>query len=1333
MEREHVGSLTYLDEVDGTQQRVLVPRGTRRLITILQDFLRYKVAMGEPIENDWTGITQEQFDEFRIGDAYLHANAMANGGAPDFKPVVNSSTSTPLVQTPSATTSAQPSAVEMFKKGIKRDQEVLRPIKTSMDAVLEPKVQTSKGKEAIQEHEATKDAPAAYANLMEHHRKSTAADIEVRKTNTVAATISDGKLKGTTSEFLTNWTNGLKPYENLVGSSYAFEEDEKVMHPSQAITTVSALRQVKLMADMLQVLTKHPIDFQQYSRLLSAAAVQYDDSLTHEDDPWDPGGSFDLDSPVSHLEAKTRMSTLQRQRSQSMENPYHGRKLYQRNLCEDMEEFQDSSVDSPVETVQCNDELQDHNALHWQPSRFPPRNIRAILSSEGKRAPVRQVSTCLTSRPVIHRVSSEQLEWFKNSVCDRSIHVGEMQRIKRANGYIIPIRKSHDLPYVSTDKEFDTLPHIVLTSDNTAIINFDHEEEDDQWIDAVEGIRATFQHVTQLARSSTDTPLQTVLRSQNPALNAIRSSATPAVDCGATPCQVLVWMNTNVNPIQTSTQLVKSLENNVRCWGAPTKFVSDSTPIDISGRANRNLMSQLMGRQHSIHLPRQVNLFQHFVCDRPVHVGWMQRNKTTDGCIIPIATADGPSSVNRRPSTGREFNTLSHVIMTSYNTWNPGDGELSDAINLQLGTIAGEARSPDPVRPTIFSNFFDLSHFSDDRTDNLTDDRSNYVDSRSEDNETEGNLIINENGDTTVLLDNLVGTYYLMNLDVGMNKNHDGNLEADSKKNVFLCTMMDLFNRDGENPVLWKCKKITSHQRPLRQEDRDYRGSAKDVLQEQETGEISGIDDPLIYAICVMKKKEPRVWEFLALHVEDLSTTRPQIQKPINQLTSLKLSECKLKGTGEIFNHLIMQYSQIEDRTLYSEHKKLPKIIGGYVLLFVSKSRMNCHAPAKKGDHPETDMSRFMDEDSLIGALQWFSGYFERIQRNYSYLHRMSEPKIWSRNEEPNYFGLFIYIFGWPKPAYGFVSELHSDNAPEFFDPLHHSREAVTAGIKCVTRIPIKINPGNMLSKVFLIHGTHIRPLMRSFQVVMSLAELNGLELWSKEIGNTHLESYLDRENRALIIWRAFYGLNLSGQEWHDKLHDCLVALASFPCRVEPDIWMRKNGELQVSEYIVLYIGDLSSAMQRPRVLIGGLTPKFFEFELKCIWKVFHHLRMQFRQDKDHALRLEQKRYLMKMIDGFFKPRPKEDASLERGSHPKMNTSPTLDEEKSKFYQSLIGALQWIFTIGWFNIFPTLIIMSFIQDAPKYRHLEKIMRIHSCLSFVRGNTAGTDQNRNTCT
>ncbi|KAG7350834.1 hypothetical protein IV203_010194 [Nitzschia inconspicua] len=59
-----------------------------------------------------------------------------------------------------------------------------------------------------------------------------------------------------------------------------------------------------------------------------------------------------------------------------------------------------------------------------------------------------------------------------------------------------------------------------------------------------------------------------------------------------------------------------------------------------------------------------------------------------------------------------------------------------------------------------------------------------------------------------------------------------------------------------ENPVLWKYKKIVSHQGPLRQGDKDYKGSAWNVLLEWETGEVTAEplniiakDDPVTCAI----------------------------------------------------------------------------------------------------------------------------------------------------------------------------------------------------------------------------------------------------------------------------------------------------------------------------------------------------------------------------------------------------------------------------------------------------------------------------------------------------
>ena len=65
-------------------------------------------------------------------------------------------------------------------------------------------------------------------------------------------------------------------------------------------------------------------------------------------------------------------------------------------------------------------------------------------------------------------------------------------------------------------------------------------------------------------------------------------SDTPAVNCGATCCQVFVGMNTDVVdvcPMQTCEQFVNASENNVRFGGAPTKLVSDCAQVEMSGRA----------------------------------------------------------------------------------------------------------------------------------------------------------------------------------------------------------------------------------------------------------------------------------------------------------------------------------------------------------------------------------------------------------------------------------------------------------------------------------------------------------------------------------------------------------------------------------------------------------------------------------------------------------------------------------------------------------------------------------------------------------------------------
>jgi Reverse transcriptase (RNA-dependent DNA polymerase) len=95
---------------------------------------------------------------------------------------------------------------------------------------------------------------------------------------------------------------------------------------------------------------------------------------------------------------------------------------------------------------------------------------------------------------------------------------------------------------------------------------------------------------------------------------------------------------------------------------------------------------------------------------------------------------------------------------------------------------------------------------------------------------------------------------------------------------------------------------------------------------------------------------------------------------------------------------------------------------------------------------------------------------------------------------------------------------------------------------------------------------------LRGFRLVLFLAELNHLKIWATDIGNAYLEAYTsekvhviagpefkDREGHILIISKALYGLRSSGTIWHDRFADCVRELGFFPCKAEPDIWMRRK------------------------------------------------------------------------------------------------------------------------------------------------------------------------------
>ena len=122
------------------------------------------------------------------------------------------------------------------------------------------------------------------------------------------STVGDGRVKGTTSDFISYWCDQARLYQQLLGSQSSFSDDEKMIHLVRAVATIPELHSIKATANMLAITTGVKVSFPQYYQLLVSAAAQYDSTAKtapkrlvyqhdiHED--VEDNVEFDLDTPV---------------------------------------------------------------------------------------------------------------------------------------------------------------------------------------------------------------------------------------------------------------------------------------------------------------------------------------------------------------------------------------------------------------------------------------------------------------------------------------------------------------------------------------------------------------------------------------------------------------------------------------------------------------------------------------------------------------------------------------------------------------------------------------------------------------------------------------------------------------------------------------------------------------------------------------------------------------------------------------------------------------------------------------------------------------------------
>ena len=257
---------------------------------------------------------------------------------------------------------------------------------------------------------------------------------------------------------------------------------------------------------------------------------------------------------------------------------------------------------------------------------------------------------------------------------------------------------------------------------------------------------------------------------------------------------------------------------------------------------------------------------------------------------------------------------------------------------------------------------------------------------------------------------------------------------------------------------------------------------------------------------------------------------------------------------------------------------------------------------------------------------------------------------------------------------------------------------------------------------------------LTSLRMVVFLSQLNDLEIWGADVGNAYLEAYTDEklciiagpefkelQGHLLIMIKALYGTRSGGARWHDRLFDILQELKFKPSKADPDVWMRPEPGGTCYEYIAVYVDDLAVAAKDPQSFCNELKEKY-NLKLKGVGPLESHLGCEYKKDPDGTLAADPRRYYNKILESYermFKEKPRKSRPpLEGGDHPELDTSELCDDHQTKQFQTLIGQLQWLISLGGFDIAVHVMSRSRFRAQPRKGHLDRAKRIVRYLLFL---------------
>ena len=764
-------------------------------------------------------------------------------------------------------------------------------------------------------------------------------------------------------------------------------------------------------------------------------------------------------------------------------------------------------------------------------------------------------------------------------------------------------------------------------------------------------IKETFARTTQMARMPMSDWLRNFFRSPYPAMNVHRRnepvatdtfySDVPAVDDGSTSAQLFFGTKSTVTDVygmKTDKQFVNTLEDNIRERGAMDSLLSDSAQTEISKKVMtvlRNLFIRCWQsepyKQQQNPAERRFQTVKHTtntILDRtgaPAYT-WLlcimyvcyllnhTYNDTVKGIPLTIATGqqvDISPLLNfsfyqkvyyrREENEGGTFpsespelegywvgiyenvgHRMTYKILTHTMKVIPRSAirAADQSRNLRATPLRGEDV------PKIVKSVHDNVQSKSPTTQDHTDDDGEQHDGEQQQGNSNTPMATFDPTDLvgrTFLRDsnNDDGQRFRVRIVEALDK-HDDKTFSDPKHIEFRVSVnedqyeeilsyndiVDYITKDEEleSERIWKFKRITAHEGPLKSSDPHYKGSAWNVMIEWENGEITteplsiiAADDPVTCAIYARDHNllELDGWKRFAR----LARREKKMLRMVNQ--------AKLRS-----------------------FRRTPKYMYGFQVPFDYHGAMKLDA--RNGN------KRW--QESIDLELQQIDEYDTFIDKGHK-----------DKTKPPD---------GYKKIRVHLVFAVKHDG--------RHKARLVADGH--LTDVPVESVYSGVVS-------------LRGLRLIIFLAELNGMETWAADVGNAYLEAktservyiiagpeFGDRMDHILIIFKALYGLRSSGKMWSQRWSDCLREMGFEPSKADPQIWMRRCGD--VWEYIGTYVDDAAVASPNPQAIMDVLTEKY-KFKLKGVGPISFHLGCDFWRDDDGTLCFAPKKYVEKMMAGY--------------------------------------------------------------------------------------------------